>query len=476
MLTSVPGKSGFLAGVLGSALLCCALAAGESVSAAPAPPAESREVISRAEQPELDRPELEKLKQGAAEKGISLAAAIDELAAKRKAPGDATLPDLEIDDLSLVELADLRLLARERGMSLEAAIDRYGWEDLFLEVTEKIFARFPGQRAGAAIVDTPDGGRGGWIAFKDAIPDEAVKLARTLPVAVELVGGKGYTEEELEKETARVVEGLPDGVFAAVGYDVRTGEVLIRAKPKAAPENGAAADALKERLRPAASANPRIGFRVVLTEEAPAVPRDGWLRGGGTLDTTGGKFHCTVGFNIYKNSLRSPSTAGHCARKMGYANLVYVNHSGDGGSTTIGFKLHHEGSQGDFARYGPGGMTSTDTFYYNWNSKRYVDRVATYAMTNVRGKTLCHFGAASGASCAEVENVGVTVTYTDGQVVSRLVEMDDCTDAKGDSGGPWYWGGNAYGIHAAKGSGDLCYFSQARLIPNALEGWAVVTR
>ncbi|GAA0954201.1 hypothetical protein GCM10009550_37200 [Actinocorallia libanotica] len=281
-----------------------------------------------------------------------------------------------------------------------------------------------------------------------------------------IVGGRGYTRMELQQEADRAASRIPAGVSAMVAPDVRTGEILVRAQQSRSVKSSA-------ELRPEPAANPRIKFRVELVSDTPVRQVDGWLRGGGLLDLKDGGSLCTIGFNIHKDGMRSPSTAGHCAKSTEARR--YANHSGDGGSTEIQRKLYYEGPEGDFARYGPGTMTSTDTYYYDWNQKRYVDQVATYAMTNEPGKTLCKFGRASGAVCGTVNSVGVSYVNPGGVTVGRQVYMNGGACIGGDSGGPFYWGGNAYGLTSATSNGN-CWFSQARFIPNALNGWQVVTR
>lgn len=56
---------------------------------------------------------------------------------------------------------------------------------------------------------------------------------------------------------------------------------------------------------------------------------------------------------------------------------------------------------------------------------------------------LCKYGRTSGLTCDTVHD---RTTCRD--AYCNLIAMDHRYAAGGDSGGPWFWGGTAYGVHS----------------------------
>lgn len=159
------------------------------------------------------------------------------------------------------------------------------------------------------------------------------------------------------------------------------------------------------------------------------------MRGGGHLGT------CTAGFTL--RGLTGPNhkriaTAGHCGESA--ETRVYQNHSGDGGQTTVTRFWRHQGEWGDLAYYDTGSFNALQTFYWDWNEKRYVESRSGRPSA---GDVICHFGKTSGRSCAAVWDADRDIGDLDGMVV-----MNSDIGQSGDSGGPWYYGSTAIGIHS----------------------------
>jgi len=100
------------------------------------------------------------------------------------------------------------------------------------------------------------------------------------------------------------------------------------------------------------------------------------------------------------------------------------------------------------------------------------DVIRTETRTNMQGDYVCHTGKNSGISCGEVISIDYTPRWT------KSGKEYDCLDSsgtqvgcrpvfvrvhgkylkacKGDSGGPYYRGGTAYGIHASSNGERNC--------------------
>ena len=149
----------------------------------------------------------------------------------------------------------------------------------------------------------------------------------------------------------------------------------------------------------------------------------------------GGRYRCSLGFNVVSGSTYYFLTAGHCGS---LANTWYTNSSH---TTLIGPTIAYSFPGNDYAlvRYDnlslshPGGFTVADAFV---------------------GESVTRKGSTTGTHTGTVTALNVTVRYIGhpGGVVSGLIQTNVCAEG-GDSGGPLYDGTKALGLTSG-GSGD----------------------
>ena len=149
----------------------------------------------------------------------------------------------------------------------------------------------------------------------------------------------------------------------------------------------------------------------------------------------GGKFRCSLGFNVVSGTTFSFLTAGHCGV---LANTWFTN---SGHTTLIGPTVGASFPGNDYAlvRYDnaalshPGGFAVAD---------------ATV------GETVTRVGSTTGRHSGRVTALNVTVRYRGhpGGTVSGLIQTTVCAEP-GDSGGPLFDGTRALGLTSG-GSGD----------------------
>lgn len=156
----------------------------------------------------------------------------------------------------------------------------------------------------------------------------------------------------------------------------------------------------------------------------------------GNIGTT----HCTGGYAVTNGSVRGIVTAGHC-QTDGYS---VVNHWGQPMGQLMGGPITKQ--------------NGLDAVWFRDSTYTYLNRVrisptSYYAITSVgpqvpAGNTpVCLIKRDQTQACAYVLNsfyrMGPDGTYSDGP----YVQMDRDVAIGGDSGGPWQYGGVAYGIH-----------------------------
>lgn len=410
---------------------------------------------------DFSSPALDRIKKSAKADGIPLQVAIDNylagpstasrLASLDEPDGPASTPSSSIDLLTAGELEDIEAMAAEDGTSLEEGINRYGWQADFVAAADQLEALYPDTFSGAEKLD-----KSAWFAFKGAAPAEALELADSLPVPVEVVSNRAYSEAELAHAMeliARAWEAKTGVRSFSTAYDIRSGgiEVDVEYEDAAAASRLSAGEADGT---PEAGGDARFPVTVNVSEGSGLIQQDGYIRGGGGLSG------CTAGFNLkyISGDTKRLGTAGHCTTG---STSKYSNHSSAGGSTTVDVVWSHQGSSGDLGYTDHGTMTPTRTFYHDWNKTRYADDRSS--MPSV-GTSVCHFGTTSGKRCSTVKYRNVTVGS-----LKHLVLTKSNVSAGGDSGGPWYHGGTAVGIHTgvvSKGGAARSVFTPAYLFQN----------
>lgn len=168
---------------------------------------------------------------------------------------------------SAAELEDIAFIAEQDGTPLDEAIARHGWQGCFGEVTGHLRETYSDQYAGAAII--PDGRRA-WIAFKGEVPEEVPDLVEAIPVPVELLGGRGFSEAELNEALQSVYSDISshEEVAAASGsYDIETGVITIQAQPLRTLTDPDQRNRLRETLLPDQPLNTAITLELIIVEE-----------------------------------------------------------------------------------------------------------------------------------------------------------------------------------------------------------------
>lgn len=188
----------------------------------------------------------------------------------------------EIDcDPTTTELEDIEFLAELEGIPIDEAITRFGWQNCFAEVANYLRRAYSDGYAGAAITEN---GRGAWIAFRDDVPVEAAELVQAIPVTVHLIGGRGFSEAELDQTLQTVffdISSHPDVVTASGGYDIETGIVTIQAQPGGTHADPVQRDRLRQVLQPEQPANTAITIEVIIVDNLAIGADELTSQGGG---------------------------------------------------------------------------------------------------------------------------------------------------------------------------------------------------
>lgn len=340
------------------------------------------------------------------------------------------------------ELVSLEGIARATGLSLEQATLRYGWNDEFSQLSTELAERFPSEYAGSRIDDSSNA----YIEFKGSVPIEAVPLLRAfdtqfIAVDIDLRENVGYSASEIEELVARSHLDVFEQVDVDVTtfHDDRTGAIVFEI---ATPDQVAQVfDILELELvaqRAVDEATPEtlaVDFDAVVTRsplsDLGGVESSSFHYGGEIISM------CTSGFGSRSTShtsgTRGVLTAAHCG-----------NSQSDDGSA-LSYQSGHEGVNGD-VQWHTGPKTESDKFYQGSASSTEVNLISVSSVANpAGGAAVCRNGKTTDQHCDTVLNSHICQSG-----ICGLVRTYDWTSGGGDSGGPYFWGSKAYGIHRGK--------------------------
>ncbi|MGI9610126.1 MAG: hypothetical protein ACR2NL_07505, partial [Acidimicrobiia bacterium] len=170
--------------------------------------------------------------------------------------------------------------------------------------------------------------------------------------------------------------------------------------------------------------------------------------GGAMMRLSNDDFECTSGFVVRRSSdwLEGVLTASHCE------GLTQMDENNTEGGTNLTFsapwKGEHIGAYGDVEWH----STTHDDFPQFWATDyvRHTQRGRVYNFQIGLNDDVCRYGRSTGLDCGVVDNVNVSHTFTWlGQTVTaqNLARTANMTSTGGDSGGPYFVGGTAWGIH-----------------------------
>jgi len=450
-------------GIVGLGLVAGAITTAPASSGAVKPATRSF-LIDGAETP---RPQLEQMLTAGRRDGLSEIGAIDRWLATRGGTRSTASRAPHLDNLDDAEIEDLRAYAMQSGQPFSSLVRWYGDQEEFQAASWRLEELFPNSYAGMRFHDQ---GVAAWMGFNATVPPAALTLIRTLPgdVMVEvgdlLPKAKWGQYVTAAKRRVNAIAGR-----SGVGFDIRTQQIVVKVPPSTRPSDASIAGAVTDALPGTAVAVQRTLMNGRGTD-------DDTMRGGGYLNdypNTATKV-CTSGFAIraISSGLKRLATAGHCIRDAGGVGTdgLYQNHSSDGGSTRITWLWKvYSPSTPDFGYTSHGTMTLYPSFYYDFDLKREV-HTAAQGRADI-GTHLCHFGRETGQAC--------------GPVINPVYDVDDaCCQTlvgapreSGDSGGPWYWGYMAFGIHHGYPPGDptISAFSPIHMLGDYASGWEIWT-
>ncbi len=345
------------------------------------------------------------------------------------------LPPIQPLSAASAELMDARAYAAYHRVDVLEARRRLQAENQMSTVVD-LLRKGAGKRyAGLWIEHRPSFRMVVRLVGKEPAPEGLKSALANSPVPVVFQSGAVASQSDLLDKVHSALPILlatfPD--MSGTDVDVKTGEVVLTV-PAVGKARAAAltkVPALARRLGAAV----RIDFI-----DSPLTDQS--VRGGSALTD------CTSGFVVANSAgTRGFVTAGHCGNTETYTDF-------DGTVTTSTFQSETFDADQDF-QWHTTPQTEVPEFYADLITSARVLTGRRLRSSTAVGNTTCHRGATSGYSCGSVQSTTYQPTYAGAcngfTCTSTYISVTGTglTCAGGDSGGPWFNGQTAFGIHKA---------------------------
>jgi hypothetical protein len=326
--------------------------------------------------------------------------------------------------------------AAQFGVTLDEALLRLRAQQASVAATDAIAREFAPRMAGISIEHSPEYRIVVLLTGPEPVAERSVA---GVPIIFR-TGAKATHAAAIAALRRHLIDFRTDLPNArGAGYDQRTGEVVLLVTNADAQRFGI--DAVRVRAE-------RVGgvpVRVVVNELRESnLSVDGGGRVEGISSVTGRPNLCTTGFVVTDGTRTGIATAAHCPDE-----LTYVDR--DGNTLPLAFAgqwgLGYHDVQVNLSA-----EASAPLFYSNRGAGALRRLVSWRNAASTRaGEFVCHYGESSGYSCAPVEltNYAPPGALCGGPCSPTWVTVRGPGCISGDSGGPVFSGGIAFGI--AKG-------------------------
>ncbi|MGE7204636.1 hypothetical protein ACQKJZ_03035 [Sphingomonas sp. NPDC019816] len=384
------------------------------------------------------------------------------------APAAAIAQDIAPLDAPSALALDAATYADAVGLSPSQALRELQVQEASVPVTDALTVEFGDRLAGLSVGHAP-------FHIDVLLTGDAPVADRSVPIAgvyvlIRFRTGAYASHRQLVTAAAlyqtdiRATLTQPPGI----GIDPRIGALVVMVgKADAMSEPG---DALRDRIARMTGVPVRIA-----TLDAPDVDM-AEVQGGGRLigvdPGDGRRYACTSGFVVRRGAESAIVTAAHCPD-----NLSWADGTGLASPLTFlgqwGWGYQDVQLQGSAVPLAPTFLSDTAK-----TVRRRVNGQRTRAATRA-GDIVCHRGERTGYSCAEVwlPDFAPAGDLCGGGCTPTWVAVRGPTCRSGDSGGPVFLGGTAFGIvkggsYRADGGCAFYYYMSLDFLPG---GWSLAT-
>jgi streptogrisin C len=312
-------------------------------------------------------------------------------------------------------------------------------------------------------------GPGYWVAFTAPVPADALAPLGELAPDVRTTTDAPLTAEERTTAVTAAAQAVQaelgaESVEASMSEDgtVTAAAVLLDASASASVDGdlAAAAQAGTDQAEAAVAQAATVPVEVALTDDDVSQE----VLSGGTALGIGNtqQLACTAGFTV-RNARTGATgliTASHCPDNLNYESRQILTFEGHGDSGQLDEQW----------------FSSSESVHNEFISQKagstLIRRKATAVAAPFVGMNVCKYGTVTAYGCSQVINGPTTTVNANGVTYANLWQVDGYITDAGDSGGPWYYGNTAYGIHYGdipRGGADRSAFTSITAIEAATD-------
>lgn len=353
--------------------------------------------------------------------------------------------------LDAATMQDLATYANESGRDLSTLVAAHQGIHEFSGYTTRLEETRPDLfvRAGLA---TAGGAADYWIQLTTKPSADIVGELERLPVNTEVQYGAPASSKELEDLAYALTTSLaahPDIIRSAgTRYDHERRVLRVQYAPVGGTQLTTLGSVFQEALT-AGTIGGQLPIEVVpeLDVDRVAVP-EVTVQGGRNLNRVSGAAACTAGFTARRNGNRGVLTARHCPNALvfGHTPRAISRDPVQTGNNAFDLQWH---------RTWTGNGHTTNRQFRATCTAESCDRTVTAVANAPIGSTVCHWGRTSRYRCSSVAATNTCQAFTDGVTRCGLDVTANNVSAGGDSGGPWFFGNTARGIHSGGGTASL---------------------
>jgi streptogrisin C len=334
-----------------------------------------------------------------------------------------------IDAFSDPEQADAAQLASSVGITLEEAVSQLGRRPRVGDLRDALEDQGPSSFDGMFLDYGPDykitllANPGGGTEVRQAVTD--LGFVELSPFAV--VRETPYTETVLENTLVQVSELLGSRA-TTLGFDIRTGEIIATTS---------SSDLESVQMLVASRERAMLASRILVLEGGAY---DQHSYGGLGLFFGGGHSPCTTGFTVRSttNGAEGVATAGHCAADNGHLSHHSVTFNHIDGKNRDSQDVQWHGT--------PGLDDLKQIKWLNDGTTRTISSRKDRSDMEI-GDQVCKYGRSSGYGCGYIRMRSFDPDGGENRFNPTFIQMRDVDTDNTDSGGPWFHGSKAFGIH-----------------------------
>lgn len=378
--------------------------------------------------------------------------------------GTAAAQDVMSSDEALSQ--DAALFSRALAIPVDQALQRLRARDESVAATDQLRAEFRHRIAGMSIEHSPADRILVLLTGTEPVADRVITAAG-VDIPVQFRTGARATRDQIVAAMRQHQETLRKELPSARGFglDQRTGELVLFVTTSDLARLGAAA------IRERAEAVTAVPVSVRLADGTIA---DMAVAGGARVvgrNDDNRNYACTSGFVVTDGTRQAIATAAHCPNE-----LLYLDPEGPRLPTAF---IGQWGWSYQDVQVNAPGMPLGPLFYSDPKSRSLRRLTSWRNRTSLRaGDWVCHYGEATGYSCAEVyiTDYAPPGDLCGGPCAPMWVTVKGPACRSGDSGGPVFIGGTAIGIFKG-GSGtrtppcNFYYFMSIDFLP---AGWTLM--